>query len=173
MKPNYKVNNSACARFRFARILGPFRQCPRRYRHLVHRHTHAAGIALVALAANLLTGQTKAQTFTTIKSFGILTNVTGFAPQSQLVQGPDGTLYGTTQEGGSLGNGTVFKLELSDPLTRIPLTAQAVGGAVILTWNNPAFALQANSEVIGTYTNIPGAKSPYTNAILDLEGSSG
>ena len=75
------------------------------------------------------------------------------------------TLFGTTTGGGSLGNGTVFKLELSDILTPIPLTAQAVGGAIILKWNNPAFALQATSEVTGDYTNIPDATSPYTNAI--------
>ena len=49
-----------------------------------------------------------AQTFSTIRSFGILTNVTGFNPQSQLVQGPDGTLYGTTVYGEV--NGTVFKI---------------------------------------------------------------
>jgi uncharacterized repeat protein (TIGR03803 family) len=52
-----------------------------------------------------------AQTFTTIRSFGILTNVTGSRPASPLVQGPDGTLYGTCSDGeGSVG-GTVFKMQ--------------------------------------------------------------
>src|SRR5262245_45128746 len=39
------------------------------------------------------------QTFTTIKSFGFFTNISGFNPQSTLVQGLDGTLYGTTRFG--------------------------------------------------------------------------
>ena|SRR5438046_10663174 len=52
-----------------------------------------------------------AQTFTTIKSFGILTNVTGYNPRSQLVQGPDGKLYGTTSEGEGIVRGMVFKVE--------------------------------------------------------------
>jgi uncharacterized repeat protein (TIGR03803 family) len=73
-------------------------------------------------------------------------------------------LYGTTREGGSLGLGTVFKLELSAP---IPLTAQALGNAIILSWSNPAFALQAASAVTGTYTNVPGATSSYTNTIAE------
>ena len=57
------------------------------------------------------------QTYTVIKSFGILTNVSGFRPYGQLVQGPDGTLYGTTLQGGSPkdcpespGCGTVWEL---------------------------------------------------------------
>ncbi len=35
-----------------------------------------------------------------IKSFGILTNMTGLRPEALLLQGPDGTLYGTTAAGG-------------------------------------------------------------------------
>jgi hypothetical protein len=45
------------------------------------------------------------------------------------------------------------------------LAVQTAGGAIILQWNNAAFALQAAPQVTGTYTNIPGATSPYTNAI--------
>ena len=74
------------------------------------------------------------------------------------------TLYGTTFAGGSAGAGTLFKIELSG-LTPIPLSAQALGGTIILSWSNPSFALQAAPEVTGTYTNLPGATSPYTNAI--------
>src|SRR5215471_7089079 len=52
-----------------------------------------AGLGLVSA------GRVAAQTFTTIKSFGILSKVSGLNPQSTLVQGPDGTLYGTTRRG--------------------------------------------------------------------------
>jgi hypothetical protein len=46
-----------------------------------------------------------------------------------------------------------------------PLTIQQSGTNVVLTWTNSAFSLQAAPAVTGTYTNIPGATSPYTNAI--------
>jgi hypothetical protein len=46
-----------------------------------------------------------------------------------------------------------------------PLTIQKSGTNVLLTWTNPAFGLQAAPVVTGTYTNVPGATSPYTNAI--------
>ena len=59
----------------------------------------------------------------------------------------------------------MFKIDLSDALTPIPLTAQTSGGNIILQWSNPAFALQAAPTVTGIYNNIPGATSPYTNAI--------
>jgi uncharacterized repeat protein (TIGR03803 family) len=60
-------------------------------------------VALAAVAAS-------AQISTVIKNFGIPANITGFNPSSHLVQGPDGTLYGTTA--GFEGNikGTVFKV---------------------------------------------------------------
>jgi len=74
-------------------------------------------------------------------------------------------LYGTTFFSGSSEYGTVFKLDLTGALTPIPLAAQKVGSAIILHWDNPAFMLQAAPQVTGTYTNIPGATSPYTNGI--------
>ncbi len=46
---------------------------------------------------------------TIIKSFGVLSKVTGLNPEAPLVQGPDGTLYGTARTGD--GYGTVFKLQ--------------------------------------------------------------
>jgi uncharacterized repeat protein (TIGR03803 family) len=53
----------------------------------------------------------QAQTATTIKSFGAFTNITGFSPQSTLVQGPDGTLYGTASDGEGSVAGTIFKVQ--------------------------------------------------------------
>jgi uncharacterized repeat protein (TIGR03803 family) len=51
----------------------------------------------------------QAQTHTVIKHFGILSKVTGLNPRAPLVQGPDGTLYGTAAQGE--GHGTVFKIQ--------------------------------------------------------------
>jgi uncharacterized repeat protein (TIGR03803 family) len=73
------------------------------------------------------------------------------------------TLYGMTFGGGSVGDGTVFALTLF-PLP-IPLNIQLAGNNVILTWANAAFSLQSAPAVTGVYTNVPGATSPYTNAI--------
>ena len=42
---------------------------------------------------------------------------------------------------------------------------ETLGDAVVLSWSDPSFALQAAPSATGTYTNIAGATSPHTNAI--------
>jgi hypothetical protein len=39
------------------------------------------------------------------------------------------------------------------------------GGNAVMTWTSPLFNLQASPSVTGTYTNIPGATSPYSYPI--------
>src|SRR6185295_1148681 len=68
----------------------------------------AAAILLIALVSVV---SSTAQTFTILKSFGNLTHIAGANPRSQLAQGPDGTLYGTTSSGESSVAGTVFKIQ--------------------------------------------------------------
>jgi uncharacterized repeat protein (TIGR03803 family) len=58
-----------------------------------------------------LSSSVTAQTFSTIKSFGSLTKITGRNPESTLVQGLDGTLYGTATYGFGSDYGTVFKVQ--------------------------------------------------------------
>lgn len=65
----------------------------------------------VLVGLGLAIGACHAQTFTTIRSFGILSNITGFYPQSPLVQGPDGTLYGACSGGEGSVRGTIFKVQ--------------------------------------------------------------
>lgn len=50
-----------------------------------------------------------------------------------------------------------------------PLNISAASGNITLTWNNPAFTLQAAPNVTGTYTNIVSATSPY---IVPASGTS-
>jgi len=57
-----------------------------------------------------------AQTFTTLHSFD---NTDGLRADAALVQGTDGNLYGTTNEGGANGGGTVFKITASGTLTTL------------------------------------------------------
>lgn len=47
----------------------------------------------------------------------------------------------------------------------IPLNISASGGNVTLSWTNSSSILQAAPEVTGTYTNVPGAVSPYTTPV--------
>src|ERR1035437_1431181 len=47
----------------------------------------------------------------------------------------------------------------------IPLGIQRNANNLILRWPDPTFGLQAAQAVRGTYTNVPGATSPYTNAL--------
>jgi hypothetical protein len=43
-----------------------------------------------------------------------------------------------------------------------------LGDQVVLTW--PAGTLQQSTDVTGTYTDVVGATSPYTNAISGPQG---
>jgi len=62
--------------------------------------------AVLALAAGA-----GAQTFTVLKTFNLNINATGFHAWGTLVQGPDGTLYGVTTDGGAGGAGVVFSVQ--------------------------------------------------------------
>jgi uncharacterized repeat protein (TIGR03803 family) len=93
--------------------------------------------------------------FTVLKT---LTADDGRQPQAKVTVSGN-TLYGTTSTGGIEGYGTVFKLVF--PIT---LFYQNTGSDTVLSWNDPSFVLQVAPAVTGTYTNIPGATSPYTNA---------
>jgi len=56
----------------------------------------------------LATARSPAQTYKILHTFG--TNVMGQYPVSTMVQGPDGALYGTTEQGGGANLGQVFKV---------------------------------------------------------------
>lgn len=94
---------------------------------------------------------------------GPQTNSAGTAPYGGLLLSGN-TLYGTANLGGSTGNGTVFKLTI--PIT---LFYQNIDGATVLSWNDPSFVLQSAPVLTGTYTNVPGATSPYTNTFTGLQ----
>ncbi len=63
---------------------------------------------------------TAAGSLTTLYSFCAETAcVDGFLPEGALVQATDGNFYGTTEGGGTTGNGTIFKIESSGMLTTL------------------------------------------------------
>jgi uncharacterized repeat protein (TIGR03803 family) len=86
----------------------------------------------------------------------------GASPQAGLVS-LGNALYGTTQAGDAYGFGTVFALSVAAlaPTLNIALSS----GQVILSWSNPAFSLLSAPALNRTFTNVPGATSPYTNSI--------
>lgn len=95
---------------------------------------------------------------------GNYTNANGAVPHAVLTLGTNGNFYGTTAQGGSGGYGTVFKLNIST-LESIPLSISANDNQAVLIWTNSAFSLQSAPDITGTFTNVPGATSPYTNNI--------
>jgi hypothetical protein len=54
-----------------------------------------------------------------------------------------------------------YAVEVSAPT----LNLQRLGSNMVLSWTNAAFGLQSAPAISGMFTNIPGATSPYTNAI--------
>jgi uncharacterized repeat protein (TIGR03803 family) len=106
------------------------------------------------------TGFTNLYSFTPT-SGSAYTNSDGVTPGSFVLSGNN--LYGTTQFGGSGGSGTIFAL--TDLPVSISLNIQLNGGAVVLTWNDPAFSLQTATNVTGVYSNVSVATNPYTNTI--------
>ncbi|MSU59911.1 MAG: hypothetical protein EXS35_17380 [Pedosphaera sp.] len=110
------------------------------------------------------TGFSRLHTFTDYPSDGA-------NPEATMVfSGND--FYGTTQYGGSWASGTVFKLSLPRP----QLTIFRSAGNFILSWpSNVAgfsfagYSLQSAPASTGTFTNLPGATSPYTNPITGAQ----
>jgi hypothetical protein len=49
------------------------------------------------------------------------------------------------------------------------LDFQNLNNQLVLSWTNSAFSLQSAPSVSGTFTNVPGAASPYTNAITGAQ----
>jgi hypothetical protein len=88
--------------------------------------------------------------------------------ESTATGGGNPAYAGTT---GAFGSGGTIREDLmtvwgSSGTTSPVLNLQLAGSKIILTWSDPLFALQAAPNVGGTYTNVPGATSPYTNAIV-------
>jgi uncharacterized repeat protein (TIGR03803 family) len=141
--------------------------------------------AALLLSGHTLYGTTAGFGITSGSIFALNTNGSGFTPLYDFAFGTDGiapqssliiagnTLYGTASSGGSFINyGTVFALNISSFLASsapapIDLNIAAAGKDVILSWTDPsgAFSLQSSPKLTAVFTNVPGAASPYTNAV--------
>lgn len=74
-----------------------------------------------------------------------------------------GNLYCTASSGGTFNDGTVFALTLSPASPPVVLNQNQANHALILSWTGTALSLYSAPQVLGPYTNIPNATSPYTN----------
>jgi uncharacterized repeat protein (TIGR03803 family) len=99
-------------------------------------------------------------------SFSVLKNLdystTGAYPQTGLILGSDGALYGTAQQGGTTGNGTVFKLN-----------ADGSGFSVIKSFGLPSPGASSWSRLIkGTdgalYGTAQGGGSDTSGTVFKL-----
>ena len=127
----------------------------------------AACAALLLCAATAI--PSPAQTFTSLLSFDV---TDGAGPDASLVQGLDGSLYGTTSGGGSGSddNGTVYKITLGGTLTtRYTFVCQ---GNSCPNGANPyaGLVLATNGNFYGT-TTAGGAHYQGTVFEIDSHGS--
>jgi uncharacterized repeat protein (TIGR03803 family) len=84
----------------------------------------------------------------------------GANPLAGLVQGSDGSFYGTTYGGGAGGAGTVFRLTVT-PAAPVFQPVRLTNGTLTLTWSTEAggtYQLHYNSDLGSTnWTNLGSA----------------
>jgi hypothetical protein len=81
----------------------------------------------------------------------------------------EGNVYVTGRSVGSGGNFDFATIKYSSSIPSILLNSQRLNNQLVLSWTNAGFSLQSAPAVSGTFTNIPGAASPYTNSITGFQ----
>jgi uncharacterized repeat protein (TIGR03803 family) len=115
-----------------------------------HRGHPAALLGAALIAAACFSTGAAAQELTTLYSFTGGGTGDGANPDAGLIADPAGNLYGTTINGGAIGQGTVFHLDPSGNLTVLYSFAGSDG-------SHPRAALIADAagNLYGT-TKVPG-----------------
>jgi uncharacterized repeat protein (TIGR03803 family) len=116
-------------------------------------------VGFLALAVSL-----PAQTFTTLQSFD---STNGGSPEAGLVEGLNGSLYGTTQQGGVNSAGTVFAITPAGALTTL-YNFCSIG--VCADGDDPVagLALAANGDLYGT---TPGGGTKGDGTVFKITAS--
>jgi len=73
----------------------------------------------------------------------------------------NGNVFVAGDAGGN--NAIIIKYSSSVPPPRLDF--QKLNNELVLSWTNAGFNLQSAPAVTGTFTNLPGATSPYTNPL--------
>jgi uncharacterized repeat protein (TIGR03803 family) len=97
----------------------------------------------------------------------------GARPETSLLEGPDGSLYGTTSIGGPGGHGTIFKLSFTTApqITTQPTNQTAVAGAnvsfSVAVFGAPPLSYQwrKNGNNLTDNTSVSGSTSRILNLI--------
>jgi uncharacterized repeat protein (TIGR03803 family) len=103
--------------------------------------------------------------FTTVHEFCIETNCEdGSQPHAGLLQATNGSLYGTTYFGGSLGYGTIFSISLGlRPFVKVNPSAGEIGSSVVILGNNLASTTEVTFN--GTTAIFTASSSAITATV--------
>jgi uncharacterized repeat protein (TIGR03803 family) len=112
-----------------------------------------------------------------IRTNGTLTSLYSFTgtndganPHAGLAQGSDGSFYGTTQYGGVVGAGTVFRLTIVPEFQAVTVT----NGTLSLSWSTEVggrYQLQYNSNLSSSNWTTLGSAISATGATLSVTDS--
>jgi len=75
---------------------------------------------------------------------------------------------GTSDNGDGSSDSVTIKYSSSVPPS-VLLDFQKLNNALVLSWTNAGFNLQTAPALTGTFTNIVGATSPYTNVTTSAQ----
>jgi hypothetical protein len=79
-----------------------------------------------------------------------------------------GSVYVTGVSQGTNGDQAYATIKYSSSI-QPHLAIQKANNQAVLNWTNAGFVLQSAHAITGTFTNIPGAASPYTNSTAGTE----
>src|SRR5579859_2097664 len=136
-------------------------------------------LALGLLAAFTAVPQVRAQTITSLYSFG---GADGNYPAAPLIQATDGNLYGTTAQGGSLEYGTLFKITADGSFTSLftfcasaPCREGAVPNGLVQASDANLYGTTvqggAGKNVDGTFFRfVPGGTLTTLHSFVNVNG---
>jgi uncharacterized delta-60 repeat protein len=76
-----------------------------------------------------------------------------------------GNVFVTGYSRATNGYADIVLLKYSTTLVSPPLQVQRTANPMVLSWANTLFSLQSATSLSSTFTNIPGATSPYSNSL--------
>ena len=90
---------------------------------------------------------------------------TNFSNGGFIVVVSSGDVFVTGGSWNSAANPDHATIKYSSSVPPPRLDFQLLSNQLVLSWTNAGFSLQSAPVVTGTFTNIPAATSPYTNAL--------
>ena len=135
------------------------RQAPLR-RASVHSQLYRFFLVAVLFLAAAAIPRVSAQTFSVVHTFS---GADGSTPNGDMIRDPAGNLYGTTQTGGSLGFGVVFRLDSSGNETVLYNFSGGTDGGLPL-----GGMVRDNSGNLYGLTEIGGASSCGCGVLFEL-----